>query len=158
MFCCIVIHIDWTNQHRVKHKVRTYKEYHSVCPSHSGTGLISEMVLAEVGSAACFSGPQYTISQLCFRSAQNAITQCFQICQCAMRNAAIADTSATHNHSKESKRGRLVALLFLLLTQVHIAVKKTTYKKKIVCGTVAAISFFTEKKGLFLLWGIKREK
>ncbi len=51
----------------------------------------------EVGSAAGFSGPQYTIPQLCFRSAQNAITQCFQICQCAMRNAAIADTSATHN-------------------------------------------------------------
>ncbi len=37
-------------------------------------------------------------SQLCYRSAQNAITQCFKICQCAMRNAAIADTSATHNH------------------------------------------------------------
>ncbi len=55
----------------------------------------------EVGSAACFSGPQYTIPQPCCRSAQNAITQCFQICQCAMRNAAIADTSATHNHSKE---------------------------------------------------------
>jgi hypothetical protein len=55
----------------------------------------------EVGSAACFSGPQYTIPQLRYRSAQNAITQCFQICQCAVRNAAIADTSATHNHSKE---------------------------------------------------------
>jgi hypothetical protein len=38
-----------------------------------------------------------------------------------MRNAAIADTSATHNHSKESKRGRMVALLVLLLTQGHIA-------------------------------------
>ncbi len=54
-----------------------------------------------MGSAAFFSGPQYTIPQLCYRSAQNAITQCFQICQCAVRNAAIADTSATHNHSKE---------------------------------------------------------
>jgi hypothetical protein len=57
--------------------------------------------LAEVGSAACFSGPQYTIPQLCYRSAQNAITQCFQICQCAMRNAAIADTSAMHNPSRK---------------------------------------------------------
>jgi hypothetical protein len=76
---------------------------------------IKEEKNSEVGSAACFSGPQYTIPQLCFRSAQNAITQCFQICQCAMRNAAIADTSATHNHSKESKRGKLVALLVLLL-------------------------------------------
>jgi hypothetical protein len=75
-----------------------------------------------------------------------------------MRNAAIANTSATHNHSKESKRGRLVALLVLLLTQVHIALKKTTYKIKFVCGTVAAISFVTEKKELFLLWGMKREK
>ncbi len=56
---------------------------------------------AEVGSAACFSGPQYTIPQLCYRSAQSAITQCFQICQCAMRNAAIADISAMHNHSKK---------------------------------------------------------
>ena len=56
---------------------------------------------SEVGSAICFSGPQYAIPQLCFRSAQNAITQCFQIRQCAMRNAAIADTSATHNHSQE---------------------------------------------------------
>jgi hypothetical protein len=51
----------------------------------------------EVGSVACFCGPQYTIPQLCYRSAQNAITQCFQICQCAMRNAAIADTCATYN-------------------------------------------------------------
>ncbi len=57
--------------------------------------------IAEVGSAACFSGPQYTIPQLCYHSAQSAITQCFQICQCAMRNAAIADTSAMHNHSKK---------------------------------------------------------
>ncbi len=56
---------------------------------------------AEVGSAACFSGPQYTIPQLCYCSAQKAITQCFQICQCNMRSAAIADTSAMHNHSKE---------------------------------------------------------
>ncbi len=55
---------------------------------------------SEVGSAACFSGPQYTIPQLWYRSAQNAITQCFQICQCAMRNAAIADTSAMHNHGR----------------------------------------------------------
>ncbi len=55
----------------------------------------------EVGSAACFSCPQYTIPQLCYCSAQNAITQCFQICQCAVLNAAIADTSATHNHRKE---------------------------------------------------------
>jgi hypothetical protein len=44
-----------------------------------------------------------------------------------MRNAAIADTSATHNHSKESKRGKLVALLVLLLTQVHIAFKKKNF-------------------------------
>ncbi len=57
--------------------------------------------IAEVGSAACFSGQQYTIPQLCYRSAQSAITQYFQICQCAMRNAAIADTSAMHNHSKK---------------------------------------------------------
>jgi hypothetical protein len=46
-------------------------------------------LFTEVGSAACFSGPQYTIPQLCYRSAQNAIPQCFQICQCAMRNAAL---------------------------------------------------------------------
>jgi hypothetical protein len=58
-------------------------------------------IFSEVGSAAFFSGPQYTIPQLCYCSAQNAITQCFQICQYAMRNAAISDTSATHNHSKE---------------------------------------------------------
>ncbi len=51
-----------------------------------------------MGSAACFSGPQYTISQLCYLSLQNTIMQCFQICQCAMRNAAIADTSATGLH------------------------------------------------------------
>jgi len=57
-----------------------------------------------VGSAACFSGPQYTIPQLCYRSAQNAITQCFQICQWCVRNAAIADTSATYNHSKEKMK------------------------------------------------------
>jgi hypothetical protein len=83
---------------------------------HAGKGTIWYLQNGpEVGSAACFSGPQYTIPQLCFRSAQNAITQCFHICQCAMRNAAIADTSATHNHSKESKRGKLVALLVLLL-------------------------------------------
>jgi hypothetical protein len=59
--------------------------------------------LAEVGSAICFSGPQYAIPQLCFRSPQNAITQVFQIFQCAMRNSAIGDTSAPHNHSKEKK-------------------------------------------------------
>jgi hypothetical protein len=70
-----------------------------------------------------------------------------------MRNAAIADTSATHNHSKESKRGRRVALLVLLLTQVHIALKKLF---KVVCGTVAVL--LTEKKDLFLVWGIKRKK
>ena len=75
-----------------------------------------------------------------------------------MRNAAIADTSATHNHSKESKRGWLVALLILLLTQVHIAFQKNNLQKKFVCGTVAAICFLTEKKDLFLLWGIKSEK
>ncbi len=57
----------------------------------------------EVGSAICFSGPQYAIPQLCFRSAQNTITQVFQICQCALRNFAIADTSATHNHSNDKK-------------------------------------------------------
>ncbi len=102
----------------------------------------------EVGSEVYFSGPQYTIPQLCFRSAINAITQCFQICQCAMRNAAIADTSATHNHRKESKRGRLVAVLVLLLTQVHITFKKKLFK--IVCGTVAAISLLTEKRICFL--------
>jgi hypothetical protein len=61
-------------------------------------------ILPEVGSAACFSGPQYTIPQLCNRSAQSAITQCFQICQCAMRNAAIADTSTMHNHSKKKNK------------------------------------------------------
>jgi hypothetical protein len=66
-----------------------------------------------VGSAACFSGPQYTIPQLCFRSAQNAITQCFQICQCAMRNAAIADTSATHNHSKEKIKLQNKKIIFI---------------------------------------------
>ncbi len=74
-----------------------------------------------------------------------------------MRNAAIVDTSATHNHSKESKRGKLVALLFLLLTHVHLAFQKKLFK--VVCGTVAAISLLTEEKDLFLfLWGIKREK
>jgi hypothetical protein len=54
-----------------------------------------------------------------------------------MRNTAIADTSAAHNHSKEkiklqnkknhfyeNKYGRLVALLGRLLTQVHIAFQK----------------------------------
>jgi hypothetical protein len=91
--------------------------------------------IAEVGSAAYFSGPQYTIPQLCFRSAQNAITQCFQICQCAMRNAAIADTSATHNHSKESKRGRLVRSSPSSFTYTGVS-----------------------KKDLFLVWGIKRKK
>jgi hypothetical protein len=66
-----------------------------------------------VGSAACFSGPQYTIPQFCYRSAQSAITQCFQICQCACakRNAAIADTSATHNHSfKKTNFSKLSAV------------------------------------------------
>jgi hypothetical protein len=73
-----------------------------------------------------------------------------------MRNAAIADTSATRNHSKESKRGRLVAPLVLLLTQVHLALKKKLFK--VVCSTVAAISLLIEKQELFLVWGIKREK
>jgi hypothetical protein len=66
-----------------------------------------------VGSAACFLGPQYTIPQLCYRSAQNAITQCFQIRQCAMRNAAIADTSATHNHSKEKIKLQNKKIIFI---------------------------------------------
>ncbi len=67
-----------------------------------------------------------------------------------MRNAAIADTSATHNHSnsKESKRGRLVALLVLLLTQVHFTFQIKLYK--VVWGTVAAISLLTEKRICFL--------
>jgi hypothetical protein len=67
----------------------------------------------EVGSAAYFSGPQYTIQQLCYRSAQCAITQCFQICQYAMRNAAIADTSATHNHSKEKIKIQNKKIIFI---------------------------------------------
>ncbi len=99
-----------------------------------------------MGSAACFSGPQYTIPQLCFCSAQNAIS-IFVSALCA-----IADTSATHNHGKESKRGRLVVPLVLLLTQVHLALKKKLFE--VVCGTVAAISLLTEKKDLFLVCGI----
>jgi hypothetical protein len=67
-----------------------------------------------VGSAACFSGPQYTIPQLCSRNAQNAIPQCFQICQCAMRIAAIADTSATHNYSKEKIKFKNLKKSFFL--------------------------------------------
>jgi hypothetical protein len=66
-----------------------------------------------VGSAACFSGPQCTIPQLFYRSAQGAITQCFQICQCAMRNAAIADTSAMHNHSKEKIKLHYKKIIFI---------------------------------------------
>jgi hypothetical protein len=66
-----------------------------------------------VGGATCFSGPQYAIPQLCFRSAQNAITQVFQICQCAMRNSAIADTSATHNHRKEKNKVKKKKISFI---------------------------------------------
>jgi hypothetical protein len=66
-----------------------------------------------VGSAAYFSGPQYTIPQPFYGSAQNAITQCFQICKCAVRNAAIADTSATHNHSKEKIKLQNKKIIFI---------------------------------------------
>jgi fructose 1,6-bisphosphatase len=59
------------------------------------------VIKAEVGSAICFSSPQYAIPQLCRRSAQNALAQVLQICHCVMRNSAIADISTTHNHSKE---------------------------------------------------------
>jgi hypothetical protein len=76
--------------------------------------MLTLLITAEVGSAACFSGPQYTIPQPIYRSAQNAITQCFQICKCAVRNAAIADTSATHNHSKEKIKLQNKTKSFLL--------------------------------------------
>ncbi len=76
-------------------------------PTLFSRGTFSDVIihynLPEVGSAICFSGPQYAIPQFCFRSPQNAITQVFQIFQCAMRNSAIADSSATHNHSKEKE-------------------------------------------------------
>jgi hypothetical protein len=71
------------------------------------------VVYTEVGSAACFSGPQCTIPQLFYRSAQGTITQCFQICQCAMPNAAIADTSAMHNHSKEKIKLHNKKIIFI---------------------------------------------
>jgi hypothetical protein len=62
-----------------------------------------------------------------------------------MHNAAIADTSATHNHSKESKHGKLVARLVLLLTQVHIALKKTFQSCLWYCG-----SFFVNRRKGFV--------
>ena len=112
-----------------------------------------------MGSAACFSGPQYTIPQLCYRSAQYAITQCFQICQCAMRNAAIADTSATHNLSKEKIKLNIwwlmpLFLFYLFLVSYSVVATSTLDIHYFAWGLLCGVSWGLLKACLQWSWAV----